>query len=130
MDKTTRISRTELAILNCLWDSDGATIRELTDQVYPDGTPTNYATVQKLLDRLEEKGVVRRDRSSRAHRFRAIVSQEQYIGGRLQALADSVCGGSFTPLLTQLVRGKRLKKGDLDELQALLGKLSSRRKKP
>ena len=71
---------------------------------------------------------VRRDRSSRAHRFRAIVSQEQYIGGRLQALADSVCGGSFTPLLTQLVRGKRLKKGDLDELQALLGKLSGRRK--
>jgi len=119
-----KVSRTELAILNGLWETGGATIRELTDRVYPGGTATNYATVQKLLDRLEEKACVTRDRSARAHIFRATVAQDEYIGGRLQALADSVCGGSLTPLLTQLVRAKRLSTRERRELDELLDELA------
>ena len=125
MNETAKVSRTELAILTGLWETGGATIRRLTDRIYPDGTSANYATVQKLLDRLEEKGFVLRDRSARAHIFRATVSQDEYLGGRLQALADTVCGGSFTPLLTQLVHGKRLSAPERKALRGLLNDLAA-----
>ena len=117
----TKISRTELAILSQLWEEGAATIRELTDRIYPDGTASNYATVQKLLDRLDEKGFVTRDRSARAHRFRATLSREEYISARLEDLADSVCAGSLTPLLTHLVRAERLSESERRELRELLG---------
>ena len=98
----------ELAVLQMLWERGPSTIRQLSDALYPSGTDAHYATVQKLLDRLELKGCVSRDRSSWAHVFQAMMSRDELIGRRLQAVAERLCGGSLTPLLTNLVRSKRL----------------------
>ena len=56
------VTETELAVLEALWDEEPATIRTLTDLCYPGGGTSHYATVQKLLERLEHKGYVRRQR--------------------------------------------------------------------
>ena len=98
----------ELAVLQMLWERGPSTIRQLSDALYPSGTDAHYATVQKLLDRLELKGCVSRDRSSWAHVFQAMMNRDELIGRRLQAVAERLCGGSLTPLLTNLVRSKRL----------------------
>ena len=42
-----------------------ATIRQLVERVYKQSGASVYATVQKLLDRLESKGFVERDRGGR-----------------------------------------------------------------
>jgi hypothetical protein len=44
--------------------------------------------VQKLLERLETKGHVERDRSSHAHRFRARTDRDTLVGQRLRAHSD------------------------------------------
>ena len=49
------------------------------------------ASVQKLLERLEAKGYVSRDRRERAHRFHARVSREEFLRHRLPGLADRLC---------------------------------------
>ena len=113
----------ELAVLQQLWERGPATIRELTDAVYPHGSEAHYATVQKLLDRLEAKGFVRRDRSLRAHAFQATIGRDQVIGERLQAMAEKLCGGSLTPLLTNLVRSKRLTPRERREIRKLMDEL-------
>ena len=64
------ITESELAVLRILWDREAATIRQLADILYPRGEAAQYATVQKLLDRMEAKGYVRRDRSLYVHVFR------------------------------------------------------------
>lgn len=115
----------ELAILREIWDRGDATIREITDALYEERTAPQYATVQKLLERLEAKGCVRRDRSNRAHRFGALVSRDQFIGERLQDLADKVCEGSLTPLLTGLVHAKGISRKDRQALRRLIDDLSS-----
>src|SRR5262245_12665392 len=46
------VSDQELAVLHVLWDRGPATIRQVTDVLYPDGTDANYASVQKFLERL------------------------------------------------------------------------------
>ena len=119
-----RVTDAELAVLQELWQRGPETIGQLTDAIYPERTAPQYATVQKLLERLESKGCVKRDRAGRAHRFAAIVSRDDFIGGQLQSLADRLCGGSLTPLLTQLIDARRLSKGDLESLKALLDELS------
>ncbi len=66
-----RIADAELALLDALWQHGPQTIRQITDHVYPGGSTSEYATVQKLLCRLEEKQCVSRDRSTAAHVFEA-----------------------------------------------------------
>src|SRR5260370_19402338 len=88
------VTEYELAILQVLWESGPATIRQLTDVVYPDGGTAQYATVQKLLERLERKECVRRDRGGAAHVFTATIAREGLLGRRLQDMAAKLCGGS------------------------------------
>jgi predicted transcriptional regulator len=124
MARTARdVTDTELAILQVLWDRGTATRRQITDTLYPEGGPAQYTTVQKLLERLEAKGYVRRSRGPEAVVFAARVGREQLISRRLLEVADKLCGGSLTPLLTSLVRAKPLTAAELDELRALLDEL-------
>jgi predicted transcriptional regulator len=117
------VTEMELAILQELWDRGPATIRRLTEALYPGGGTSHYATVQKLLERLEDKGCVRRDRQGSAHVFAAAVGRDELIGRRLQAVAEQLCGGSLTPLLTHLVRSKKLSARDRQELRSLIEEL-------
>jgi predicted transcriptional regulator len=122
MARTPRdVTEKELAILQQLWDGGPATIRRLTEALYAGGVgPSQYATVQKLLERLEEKLYVVRDRSGAAHTFAAAVGRDELIGRRLQEMAQKLCGGSLTPLLTHLMRSRPLSAEERRELRALI----------
>ena len=122
------ITDAELAVLSQLWDSGPATIRQLTDALYPAGGFAHYTTVQKLLERLQAKGCVQRLDGGRAHRYRAVVGRDELIGRSLRQVAEKLCGGSLTPLLTNLVRLQRLTVREREELRALIGELASRPK--
>ncbi len=113
----------ELAVLQVLWDRGPCTIRQLTDALYPDGSDVYYATVQKLLERLEEKRHVRRDRSGHAHRFEAVTDRDTLIGQRLRSVAEKLTGGLLAPLLTHLVRAEALSRQEREELRALIDEL-------
>ena len=124
------VTDAELALMQALWDQGRGTIRQLVERVYgQDGTAV-YATVQKLLERLEAKGFVARDRSQPVHVFAATVGRDELIGRRLKAVADALCGGSLTPLLTQLVQGGELSARDRKELRSLIDRLDRKRRGP
>jgi predicted transcriptional regulator len=118
----------ELAVLQALWDQGPATIRQLTDTLYPRGGDAAYATVQKLLERLEVKGHVRRDRSSHAHVFAATTDRDALVGQRLRAMAERLCGGMMAPLLTHLVRAETLTPQERQELRELIDELDRKNK--
>lgn len=120
------VTEAELAVMQALWDEGPATIRRLAESVYSGGGVSAYATVQKLLERLEAKGFVDRDRTGSVHIFRASVDRDELIRRRLRSVADTLCGGSLTPLLTNLVRGEALSERERDELRALIDDLDGR----
>lgn len=122
------VTETELELLQVLWDSGPATIRHLTDVLYPGGSAAQYATVQKLLERLEAKRFVRRDRTPPAHIFSAAIAREDLIGRRLRDMAEKLCGGSLTPLLTHLVRTRGLTTRERQELRDLIDELDTKGK--
>jgi predicted transcriptional regulator len=122
------VTDAELAILQILWDRQAATIRELTDRLYPEGGTSAYATVQKLLERLETKGCVKRDRSEAVHQFRAEICRDELIGRRLRNMAEKLCGGSLTPLLAHLVKAEKLSASQRRELRDLIDQLDEPKK--
>ncbi len=113
----------ELAVLQVLWDRGPATVRELTDVLYPEGKASQYATVQKLLERLEERECVTRDRRPWPHVFRAAVDREELIGRQLRAVAEKLCGGSLAPLLTHLLRIEHLSPKERENLRTFMDEL-------
>lgn len=117
--KRESITDAELGVMRLLWESGDLTAREIREQVYPDGGDSAHGTVQKLLQRLEKKKFVARDRSGFAHIFRAKVSEQAYAGGQLRSLADKLTGGSLVPFLTHLVESQGISKSELTELRKL-----------
>ena len=121
--KLDRITDGELSILQVLWERGEATSREITTALHEEVTDPKMASVQKLIERLESKGCVERDRSERAHRFRPLVSHERFLRSRLQSLADRLCDGAVAPLVTTLLRSERLPKKEREELRKLVDDL-------
>jgi len=128
--KPENVTDAELAVLEELWSAGSATIREITDRLYPDGGVSAYATVQKLLERLEGKGFVRHRAAGRAKEFVATMDRTALIGRQLQATADKLCEGSLTPLLTHLVQSASLDAEDLKQLRALVDALAKKKRRP
>ena len=123
------VTDAELAILQVLWDRGQATVRELTQHIYSQYTSSQHATVQKLLERLEGKGCVRRNRNVWPHMFEPAIERGDLIDRKLQQTADKLCDGSIQPLLTHLVKGGRLSAQDRRSLRTLLDELDKQGRK-
>ena len=119
-------SATELEVLKALWTVGPATIRQLADRLYPGGGTAQYATVQKLLDRLEAKRCVKRRRVERVNVFAASIKREDLIERRLRNAAHDLCEGSLTPLLTHLVSSTGLRPDELKALRDLVERRNRR----
>ena len=120
----------ELAVMRCLWEHKTASARQLTEWLYPEGTPAQVATVQKLLSRLEEKKCVHRNRETWPHLFEAAVGRGDVISDHLQQAAERLCDGDMHPLLTHLVKAGNLSAEDRQSLRSLLDDLDDPKKKP
>lgn len=123
------VANAELSVLQVLWELKTATVRELTERIYQTCTAALNATVQKLLERLEAKKYVKRNRKTWPHQFTATVEREALIGQQLQSLTDQLCQGEIQPLLSCLVKTYGLTDADRQSLRGLLDELDGGDKK-
>ena len=126
-DRLLDVPDAELAVLKVLWDRGSATIRQIVAVLYPGGESSAHATVQKLLERLSQRGCVQRRRQGRVHVYAADVDRDDLIRHRLREAADRLCEGSLAPLLTQLVRSPQLTSAEIAELRELVEGLEAGR---
>ena len=121
--KLEQVTETELSILQVIWERAEPTSREIAESLYEEVNDPKLSSVQKLLERLEAKGCIERDRGERAHRFRSLVSKDEFVEYRLQALADRLCEGSMAPLMSTLLNSKGISKREQTELRKLIDQL-------
>jgi predicted transcriptional regulator len=114
------LADSELAIMDLLWDNERLTARQIREHLYSDSSKAQHGTVQKLLQRLEQKGYIERDRSQFVHLFMAKVSRQTYAGKQLEVLASKLTAGSFAPLITHLVEESRISREDIEQIRAIL----------
>ena len=77
-----KLANAERAVMERLWQTGSLTARLLREHLYPDAANSMHGTIQRLLQRLENKGFVHRDRDRAAHLFTALISREAYAAGR------------------------------------------------
>jgi len=114
------LANAELAVMNLLWQNDRLTARQIREQLYPDAAKPQHGTVQRLLQRLEDKGYVERDRSLFVHLFSAAISRQTYASRQLESLATKLTAGSFAPLITHLVEEKKISRDEINRIRAIL----------
>jgi predicted transcriptional regulator len=114
------LANAELSVMELLWGHGSLTARQIQDELYGESDRSQHGTVQRLLQRLEEKEMVKREKTGAANAFSACISREEYAGGQLETLAERLTGGSIAPLLSHLIDQKRLSRTELRRLRELL----------
>ena len=120
--KLPALGERELDIMQQLWRLGSATVGEVHQGL---GDGVAYNTVQTMLNRLEEKGLVRRDASDRAHRYRPLLKEQTAVGGAIRRLATRFFDGSAEALATRLV--EELDEEEIERLRAVIEGKGGRR---
>jgi BlaI family transcriptional regulator, penicillinase repressor len=111
-----RISRFEFQLLEKLWDLGPCSVREVQEGL-PEKDRPAYTTVQTMLYRLEEKGVVRRVKKiGNAHLFQAVTTRKA-VHRRLIGDLLNFFGGSAAPVVSHLLETGKLTLADIKELE-------------
>ncbi len=114
------LANAELAVMELLWQQDCLTARHIREELYAGATKAQHGTVQRLLQRLEEKGFVERDCELPVHLFSSLVSRQAYAGSQLESLADKLTSGSLAPLITHLMEQKKISRAEIKRLREIL----------
>ena len=115
-----QLANAEFAIMELLWAEQPLTARDIRESLYADSGKTQHGTVQRLLQRLEDKGLVVRDRDMGVQLFSTTVGREQYASEQLETLTQRFTGGSLAPLVTTLVEQHRVSRDEIDRLRRIL----------
>jgi predicted transcriptional regulator len=109
----------ELDIIQALWSLETATVAEIHARLVAAGHDVAYTTVQTMLNRLESKGLVAKDSTDRAHRYRPVLEEPTVVHGAIQRLTARFFDGSKEALAAHLVE-KDLSPAQLDRIQAII----------
>jgi predicted transcriptional regulator len=88
--------------------------------------PLGYTSVLKMLQILEEKGMVRHEQEGRAYRYYPLVESREAGGHALRRIVDTIFQGSAELAVAQLVSQESLAPEEVERLRALLDGLEER----
>ncbi|MEI6151811.1 MAG: BlaI/MecI/CopY family transcriptional regulator [Chitinophagia bacterium] len=122
MNKTPRPTESELDILSILWEKENATVREV-HEVVQKTKEVGYTTTLKLMQIMNEKGLVTRNVSSKTHIYTPSLirekAQEHFVGKMIQTLFS----GSTSQLVMQALGRQKPSDSDLAEIKSMIQKL-------
>jgi predicted transcriptional regulator len=122
-----KLTRLELKIMETLWSSGPASIRELLE-AFPKNERLAYTTVQTVVYRLEAKKAIRRTRKvGNADVFGAVVSRDSVQHRMIDDLV-ALFGGRRLPIVTHLIESGQLTPKELREARAALRKATNQEK--
>ena len=126
MAPTPRPTDAELAILRVLWDLGPSTVRQVFEVLSLE-RELGYTTVLKMLQIMDEKGLVQRDVTDRTHIFTAAQTQVQTQRHLVDDLLDRAFGGSSLNLVMQALATKKASRAELAEIRKLLDQAERRK---
>ena len=118
-------TESELEILQILWQKGLATVREVHEELSAIKNAGNTTTL-KLMQIMNEKGLVKRDDSIKSHVYQAAVNKEKTQKHLLDKMIDGLFGGSSTQLVIQALGNHKTSKEELDKIQDLIDNLKTK----
>ena len=116
--KEKRVSLTagELDLLSLLWQQGELSLSEAHERF---SKSIGYTTMQTRLNRLVEKGLIRRS-ASRPSRYSAAIAPAEVSASQLDDLVNQVTEGSVVPLVAQLIGDRALSANEIDQIKQLI----------
>lgn len=115
------LSNTEWKLMNKLWETSPMTIMQLTKALAEEVGWTKQ-TVITMLSRLEGKGAVRYEQSTRAKLYFPSVTRRDAQLTETENFLDKVFGGRLGLMMSALVDSRGLTPEDIEELSEILKK--------
>ena len=114
-----RPTESELEILQVLWKMGQATVRDVHEELAKTKA-SGYTTTLKLMQIMDEKGLVVRDTTSKTHVYRAAYSQEKAQSSALDKILSTVFEGSTSDLVIQALGHHKASKDEIDAIKRYL----------
>jgi len=114
-----RPTESELEILQVLWKMGQATVRDVHEELAKTKV-SGYTTTLKLMQIMDEKGLVLRDTTSKTHIYRAAYSQEKAQTSALDKILSTVFEGSTSDLVIQALGHHKASKDEIDAIKKYL----------
>src|SRR6478735_2041419 len=106
-DPLPELSRTEWLIMKACWDLKKCTARDVHASV-TEQREWEYQTVKTMLDRLVEKGYLRRDKVGPISVFLPVVPRTRVVRRAIDGFLETVLGNRLAPLFSHLSGGEKL----------------------
>ena len=121
-NKPVEPTKSELEILQVLWEIGPATVRTVNDELQKQ-KEVNYATTLKFMQMMAEKGMLIRDESQMKHIYSVAEEEQKTKSHLLDKFVDSMYKGSASKLVLQLLGNKKNSQQELQEIKDILKKL-------
>ena len=123
-----KLSEFELDVMTHFWRGGELSAPALFERI-GDERGVTYSTVKTIIDRLEQKGALKRvSNQGRTIFYAAAIKQERIRKPLVKSVVRRLFGDDVRPLLAQLVRDERLSDDDLEYLQKLVDEARSAKK--
>ena len=117
--KPNKPTAAELEILSVLWEREAATVREVHEVINAQ-KPSAYTTVLKMLQIMDEKGLVERDKNAKAHVYRAKQAQDETQKNLVSDLLEKAFRGSALKLVQHVLETKPASAEELKEIRKMI----------
>jgi len=127
MATTTNLKPTEseLEILQILWEKGDSTVRDV-HEILEKTKEAGYTTTLKLMQIMHEKGLVKRDTSSKTHIYSALINQQKTQQQLVNKMIDNVFNGSAARLVMQALGNHTASKEEIDSIKKYLDELGKK----
>lgn len=117
----------EIHVLRLVWEHQPCTERQIWDVIREDRF-VGRTTVLKTMQRLEEKGLLKRVSKTSPVQFRATLDEGRVLPELVHRFVNGILGGSAEPLVTYLAGSRKLSQQDLKILRDIARKLEQTNK--
>ena len=115
----TTLTTQELAIMKVVWRLGHATVRDVYHALL-ENRHIAYTTVMTMMNVLETKGYLKKEKHERAYRYRPTRPQRTVISSMVREFVNRVFDGAPRPLLLHLVKDNRLTSKEREDLAKLI----------
>lgn len=123
--KPLKPTESELEILQVLWQKGTATVRDVHEELVIN-KDIGYTTTLKLMQIMNEKGLVELDDSARTHIYKAAANKENTQKFLLGKFISNLFGGSSSQLVLQALGSQQVTEEELNQIQSLINDLKKK----
>ena len=115
----------ELEILHILWEKGASSVRDINDLLNT-RREVGYTTTLKLMQIMNEKGLVKRDTAAKTHIYKAVVRENETKNNLISDFINVAFQGSAMNLVMQALGNSSSSVEELSELKSLIDKMENK----